>query len=542
MDSDAARTVTQGWKEDNARGLALAAESEWAEASEAFAGAADALARALPADTTAHEPLAMVLGNLAQAYFKAGRLDDAIQQAQRTCALRVALTGEDGMPVARARMDLAVMLAAGGRLDEAMALVQRAIASIEHRVGDEDARLAIVLENAARIALAAGAPANAEPLLLRLHALLDAHGLSTARAEQLLTRIADVRAHQADDTTSPSAHAVPVSDGPVTKAPVNEAPPANDEFSAFLDASLLPDEDWEDQPLRDAVVLTDVLLRSTPSGVPVIPDPLALETGPMDDSRAASIIAIESPSVERPFDESPTNEQVTDDQFTGLALDLADDFGAPAVAAASETPAPTPAPAIDDDLIELDLTSDVPAGSEMVLGFAVEHGVVDLDFEAPPAAPAAAAAPVPDALTAPLLTRPVDYPPPAAPAASSAVVPIPVPPPVEPPSPIRRVDITHAAPVSAPPVAPIADIVSTAPPAPLEAAPPPRSPSPAPSPAPASRPTGQQAAQPDRNAPTSRSGQAAPAENGGSSKLPLMIGGGVVAIGGAVAAWWFLLR
>lgn len=536
MDSDAARTVTQGWQEDNARGLALAAESEWAEASEAFAGAADALARALPADTTAHEPLAMVLGNLAQAYFRAGRLDDAIQQAQRTCALRVALTGEDGMPVARARMDLAVMLAAGGRLDEAMALVQRAIASIEHRVGDEDARLAIVLENAARIALAAGAPANAEPLLLRLHALLDAHGLSTARAEQLLTRIADVRAHQADDTTSPSAQAAPVSDPPIADVPASDVPvrdvPASDDFAAFLDSSLLPDEDWEDQPLRDAVVLTDVLLRSTPSGVPVIPDPLALETGPMDDSSAAPIVA----------DVTPSGEIAADDQFTGLALDLADDFGAPAVGAASETPAPTPAPAIDDDLIELDLTSDVPAGSEMVLGFAVEHGVVDLDFEAPPAAPAAAAAPVPDALTAPLLTRPVDYPPPAAPAASSAVVPIPVPPPVEPPSPIRRVDITHAAPVSAPPVAPIADIVSTAPPAPLEAAPPSRSPSPAPSPAPASRPTGQQAAQPDRNAPTSRSGQAAPAENGGSSKLPLMIGGGVVAIGGAVAAWWFLLR
>jgi hypothetical protein len=454
----------------------------------------------------------MVLGNLAQAYFKAGRLDDAIQQAQRTCALRVALTGEDGMPVARARMDLAVMLAAGRRLDEAMALVQRAIASIEHRVGDEDARLAIVLENAARIALAAGAPANAEPLLLRLHALLDAHGLSTARAEQLLTRIADVRAHQADDATTAGAQAAPVTDAPVTDVPMTDVPvrhaPASDDFAAFLDSSLLPDEDWEDQPLRDAVVLTDVLLRSTPSGVPVIPDP--------------------------------------------LALDLADDFGAPAVAASPETPAttpaptpaPAPAPALDDDLIELDLTSDVPAGSEMVLGFAVEHGVVDLDFDAPPDAPAPAAAPMPDALTAPLLTRPVDYPPPAPAVAPSAVDPMPVPPPVEPPSPIRRVDITHAAPVSAPPVAPIADIVSTAPPAPLEAALPSRSPSPAtaPAPAPASRPTGQQVAQPDRSAPASRSGQAAPAESGGSSKLPLIIGGGVVAIGGAAAAWWFLLR
>ena len=93
----------------------------------------------------------------------------------------------------------AVMLAAAGRGDEAMALVQRAIAGIEHRVGDEDARLATVLENGARIALAAGHPANAEPLLLRLHALLDAHELSTARADTLLARVAAVRAKQAQE-------------------------------------------------------------------------------------------------------------------------------------------------------------------------------------------------------------------------------------------------------------------------------------------------------------------------------------------------------
>ena len=32
-----------------------------------------------------------------------GRIDDAMLQAQRACALRVAIAGEDGMPVARAR-------------------------------------------------------------------------------------------------------------------------------------------------------------------------------------------------------------------------------------------------------------------------------------------------------------------------------------------------------------------------------------------------------------------------------------------------------
>lgn len=184
------------WAHDNDRGLALAADGAWAEAATAFQAAADALAHDLPLRPATHEPLALVLGNLAHACFKAGRTDEALQHAQRTCALRVAIAGEDGMPVARARMDLAVMLASCGRGEEAMTLVQRAIAAVEHRVGDEDARLAIVLENAARIALALGSPSNAEPLLLRLHALLHAHDLSTGRAEKLLAKVAEVREQQ----------------------------------------------------------------------------------------------------------------------------------------------------------------------------------------------------------------------------------------------------------------------------------------------------------------------------------------------------------
>lgn len=184
------------WAHDNDRGLALAADGAWADAAAAFQAAADALAQDLPLRPATHEPLALVLGNLAHACFKAGRTDEALQHAQRTCALRVAIAGEDGMPVARARMDLAVMLASCGRGEEAMTLVQRAIATIEHRVGDEDARLAIVLENAARIALALGSPSNAEPLLLRLHALLHAHELSTGRADKLLAKVAEVREQQ----------------------------------------------------------------------------------------------------------------------------------------------------------------------------------------------------------------------------------------------------------------------------------------------------------------------------------------------------------
>ncbi|MBL0890667.1 MAG: tetratricopeptide repeat protein [Gemmatimonadaceae bacterium] len=226
------------WWEDNDRGLALSADAEWSEAAEAFAAAADSLARRLPADATAHDALAMVLGNLSQALFRAGRMDDAIQQAQRACALRVALAGEDGMPVARARTDLAVMLAAAGRSEEAMALVQRAIAGIEHRVGDEDARLATVLENGARIALAAGHPANAEPMLLRLHALLDAHELSTARADVLLARVAAVRARQAQDAsltrTAETPAVAPIAVAPTVAPPADVPTPTMTPVSAVL--------------------------------------------------------------------------------------------------------------------------------------------------------------------------------------------------------------------------------------------------------------------------------------------------------------------
>jgi len=340
---------TDSWWEDNDRGLALSADAEWSEAAEAFAAAADALARRLPADATAHDPLAMVLGNLSQALFRAGRLDDAIQQAQRACALRVALAGEDGMPVARARTDLAVMLAAAGRGDEAMALVQRAIAGIEHRVGDEDARLATVLENGARIALAAGHPANAEPLLLRLHALLDAHELSTARADTLLARVAAVRAKQAQDASltrpvemaadaplpTPTPTMTPVSAvlAEVTRTvaerealeqaqdedvdallvpPVSAATPAPSPAPlppVYVHSSIAADDDWEDQPLRDAVVLTDVLLRTTPSGVPAIPEPVnQLDTVDieLDIVDTAEMIAAPTSAATTPVNEPPS--------------------------------------------------------------------------------------------------------------------------------------------------------------------------------------------------------------------------------------------
>ncbi len=392
---------TDSWWEDNDRGLALSADAEWSEAAEAFAAAADALARRLPADATAHDPLAMVLGNLSQALFRAGRVDDAIQQAQRACALRVALAGEDGMPVARARTDLAVMLAAAGRADEAMALVQRAIAGIEHRVGDEDARLATVLENGARIALAAGHPANAEPMLLRLHALLDAHELSTARADALLARVAAVRARQAQeasltppvglpveppasvsvpmpaDVSTPTMTPVSAVLAEVTRTvaerealaqaqqddvdallvpPVSAPSPAPAPTPApmppaYVHSSIAADDDWEDQPLRDAVVLTDVLLRTTPSGVPAIPEPVnQLDTVEIIDSIEITE-AIETVGMVE------TVETVEMVDAVDIEIDIVD--------TAEMIAAPTPA---------ADTPVDEPPA---MLGFTVQHGIVE---------------------------------------------------------------------------------------------------------------------------------------------------------------------
>ncbi|WP_396208672.1 hypothetical protein, partial [Gemmatimonas sp.] len=70
-DNTAAPSGRDAWLHDNERGLTLAADGDWAEASEAFAAAADCLARALPSDSRgAHEPLALVLSNLAQALYR----------------------------------------------------------------------------------------------------------------------------------------------------------------------------------------------------------------------------------------------------------------------------------------------------------------------------------------------------------------------------------------------------------------------------------------------------------------------------------------
>lgn len=181
----------RAWQDENARGLSFAAVGAWSDAVIAFSAAVEAAS--LPGGVESHEALALVLGNLAQACFCAGDREQGVQHAQRACALRVALFGEDASTVARARSDLAVMLGSMGRANEALALTGRAISGIERSIGDEDIALIAVLENAARLAMAAGEPSTAEPYLLRLFSLRELHGLDTAVASELLSRVAAAR-------------------------------------------------------------------------------------------------------------------------------------------------------------------------------------------------------------------------------------------------------------------------------------------------------------------------------------------------------------
>ena len=186
-----AHTASELWPDANARGLALAAVGAWTEAVDAWTLAVDEIAAA--EDTGSLDALALLLNNLAHASFRAGRVDDGIRHAQRTCALRAALLGDDAIAVARARADLAVMLGAAGRADEGLVVIARAIAGVELAAGDDDHLLLTLIENAARLAMAAGQPSTAEPHLIRLHALFAAHDESTHPADVLLARLTEYR-------------------------------------------------------------------------------------------------------------------------------------------------------------------------------------------------------------------------------------------------------------------------------------------------------------------------------------------------------------
>ncbi len=218
------------WADANAMGLTHGAAGDWPSAYAAFADAAGALI--LENDTLAREALAVVHNNLAHASYRLGRGDEALRHAQSVHDLRVALAGDDSIAVARVRSDLAVMLSRTGRFAEAQTVIGAAIQGIERAAGDEDSRLIPLLETAARIAMAAGQPASAEPLLLRLHALLSEHQQSTATAEDLLARVARARARQTPNATPVFITPLPftpVSTSPIASTPTvatsNTAPP-----------------------------------------------------------------------------------------------------------------------------------------------------------------------------------------------------------------------------------------------------------------------------------------------------------------------------
>lgn len=488
------------WQDDNDRGLMLAADGDWSEAIEAFAAAADSLARSLPSGS--HEPLALVLGNLAQACFRAGRIDDAVQHQQRSTALRVTLTGEDGMPVARARMDLAVMLASAGRCDDAWVLMQRVIASVEHRVGGEDARLAIVLENAARIALASNNAANAEPLLLRLHALLDAHELSTSRADRLLAQVASVRAQQAAVSSEhePEAMTVPMEadvfamaeDEAKAEATASSPPlsfsDTDSALQVYAHASIAEQEEWEDQPLRDAVAVTDVLLRTTPSGVAIIPPTPVVEPPLLETDAAPPTTDGLDFALDLAFPEEPIVDDRPEDVVPPNHMSTAEAAGLTGPTHVSPTRTP-------------------PSGSlgGLALDFAVEHGVLDNDepkLQGPPVS-----TPVPDVLDA-------------------AVNPLPAMPALQPPRVAPVTEIITSGPTTG--IRPLEGIEGATPPMAMPAI------QPAPS-APVADTT-----PPARPARHTAEQRRAPAKKGGGSALLYIIGGAVVIGGGAAA--FFLLR
>ena len=184
-------TATQvTWEEANLHAISLSADGLWADAVDAF----DEALRIAPRFVDAPEAHAVLRSNLAQALFQSGDTMAAIESARRSLASRlVCCDSEHDAPMARARADLAVYLAASGALDEARTMLDVATAAIETTFGEEDLLLRSLLENQARLSLLAGQPAAAEPALLRLHALLENAGEDVGQLEALFAQVAAAR-------------------------------------------------------------------------------------------------------------------------------------------------------------------------------------------------------------------------------------------------------------------------------------------------------------------------------------------------------------
>lgn len=206
MDTFSAPDGHDTWKAENQRGLALARAGEWREADAMFEHALqllDVSDGALLDAADRDDARAKLLSNRAIVSYKDGRLDDARRFAERSCALRVSLQGEDSLSVARARNDLATILGGLGEPDQALSLLERAVASVERKLGDRSAHLVPLYQNSARILGAAGRVRDAETYLGRLRSLLAALRGSSAMSIAEESESDDILSGAAFDLVDP---------------------------------------------------------------------------------------------------------------------------------------------------------------------------------------------------------------------------------------------------------------------------------------------------------------------------------------------------
>lgn len=259
--------MSTDWSQCNAEGLTLADQGHWVDATRAFEQALAAVEGMHPESTVtlvAHDDIrARVLLNLGQCHFHTGSFEESRRLAERSCALRVSLYGEDSLVVARTRGDLAVILAASGYSDEAISLLERAVSAVERKRGDESAHLLPLLTNVAHL-LARAAPDRAQPYVARLKALVFAR--QQAQNAEIFPPT-DVPAH--------SFAEIPFSSGS------------------------------DDHLLRAAIAQTVDLLRSTPAANIVMPELLA-RVAPV----AVEVLkaADDDVSAELPFDDHASAE------------------------------------------------------------------------------------------------------------------------------------------------------------------------------------------------------------------------------------------
>jgi tetratricopeptide (TPR) repeat protein len=177
------------WRALNDSGVSLALEGRWPDALEAFSAAL----QGAPAFADAPDVHALLHGNRAQAHFHCGEVQAAVESAYRALAARLVCGDTSDAPVARMRADLGVYLAACGESANAEDSLRDALSSLEARFGEHDERLATVLENQARLQLMTQHPDAAEPILLRLHALFDAHAMESTRLTPLFDAVRNAR-------------------------------------------------------------------------------------------------------------------------------------------------------------------------------------------------------------------------------------------------------------------------------------------------------------------------------------------------------------